>query len=60
MIFVFVCLCLYQTRAVESASLKVVKSLKIAKKNWKKSDKNRIKSDKKSDKIGKSEKSDLI
>ena len=48
------------TRAVESASLKVGKSLKIAKKNWKKSDKNRIKSDKKSDKIGKSEKSDLI
>ena len=45
-----------QTRAVESASLKVGKILKIGKK----SDKNWMKSDKKSDKIGKSEKSDLI
>ena len=41
---------------MESASLKVGKILKIGKK----SDKNWMKSDKKSDKIGKSEKSDLI
>ena len=47
------------TRAVESESLKVGKSLKIGK-NRKKSDKNRIKSDKKSSKIGNSEISDLI
>ena len=40
----------YRIRALESASLKVGKSLKIGK-NWIKLDKNRIKSDKESDKI---------